>query len=302
MAAFRGVWPILYAFFDANERLDRAAMRAQVEACIRGGAHGIAVLGLVTEFHKLTLLERRTIIDWALEDVAGRVPVAVTVNEAGVAAALEVCRAAEVAGAAWLILQPPQMAGMNEAALVRFMGALAEGVSIPCGPQNNPAMMDVALSASALRTLNRAHPQFRMMKGEGPILYVKRLIEETEGAFAIFNGLAGLELTDTHRIGCAGMIPAPDVADVQARIWNLMDAGDEEAAEALHRSVLPLATFMMMPRTAEHFAAYGKPFFAKRAGIAPPHGRRPCVEPHPLGAEILERLGRGLPSLKVGGG
>ena len=50
-------------------------------------------------------------------------------------------------------------------------------------------------------------------------------------------------------------------------------------------------------RTAEHFAAYGKPFFAKRAGIAPPHGRRPCVEPHPLGAAILERLGKGLPSL-----
>lgn len=297
MTGFRGVWPILYAFFDGQEHLDRAAMRAQVDACIRGGGHGIAVLGLVTEFHKLTLAERRTVIDWVLEDVAGRVPVAVTVNEAGVAAALEVARAAEAAGAAWLILQPPQMAGMNEAALVRFMGALAEGVSLPCGPQNNPSMMDVALSAGALRTLNRAHPHFRMMKGEGPILYVKRLIEETDGAFSIFNGLAGLELTDTHRIGCAGMIPAPDVADVQARIWDLMDAGDEEGAEALHRSVLPLATFMMMPRTAEHFAAYGKPFFAKRAGIAPPHGRRPCVEPHPLGVEILERLGKGLPSL-----
>lgn len=293
----KGVWPILYAFFDEHERLDRAAMRAQVEACIRGGAHGIAVLGLVTEFHKLTLVERRTIIDWVLEDVAGRLPVAVTVNEAGVAAAREVARAAEAAGAAWLILQPPQIAGMNETALVRFMGALAEAVSIPCGPQNNPSMMDVALSAGALMTLHRAHPHFRMMKGEGPILYVKRLIEETEGVFSVFNGLAGLELTDTFRIGCAGMIPAPDVADVQARIWDLMAAGEEDAAESLHRSVLPIATFMMMPRTAEHFAAYGKPFFAKRAGIAPPHGRRPCVDPHPLGAEILERLGRRLPSL-----
>jgi 4-hydroxy-tetrahydrodipicolinate synthase len=293
----KGVWPILYAFFDEHERLDRTAMRAQVEACIRSGAHGIAVLGLVTEFHKLTLVERRTVIDWVMEDVAGRLPVAVTVNEAGVAAALEVARAAQAAGAAWLILQPPQIPGMTEAALVRFMGALAEGVSIPCGPQNNPSMMDVALSTGALRTLNRQHPHFRMMKGEGPILYVQRLIEETEGAFAVFNGLAGLELTDTHRIGCAGMIPAPDVADVQARVWDLMEAGDEAGAEALHRSVLPIATFMMMPRTAEHFAAYGKPFFARRAGIAAVHQRRPCVDPHPLGAAILERLGRGLPSL-----
>lgn len=294
---FRGVWPILYAFFDRHERLDRAAMRQQVEACIRGGAHGIALLGLVTEFHKLTLIERRTLIDWVMEDVAGRLPVAVTVNEAGVAAALEVARAAEAAGAAWLILQPPQIPGMTEAALVRFMGALAEGVSLPCGPQNNPSMMDVALSAAALRTLHRAHPHFRMMKGEGPILYVRRLIEETEGAFSIFNGLAGLELPDTHRIGCAGMIPAPDVADVQARIWDLMERGEHDQAEALHRFVLPIATFMMMPRTAEHFAAYGKPFFARRAGMGVPHQRRPCVEPHALGAAILDRLGRGLPAL-----
>ena len=111
------------------------------------------------------------------------------------------------------------------------------------------------------------------------------------------NGLAGLELPDTHRIGCAGMIPAPDVADVQARIWDLMERGEHDQAEALHRFVLPIATFMMMPRTAEHFAAYGKPFFARRAGMAAPHQRRPCVEPHPLGASILDRLGRGLPAL-----
>ena len=35
---FRGIYPILYAFFDASDRLDRAAMRRQVEACVRHGA------------------------------------------------------------------------------------------------------------------------------------------------------------------------------------------------------------------------------------------------------------------------
>ena len=56
---FRGVYPILYAFFGADGRLDRAAMRRQVEACIRGGAHGIAALGLATEVNKLTDSEKR---------------------------------------------------------------------------------------------------------------------------------------------------------------------------------------------------------------------------------------------------
>ncbi|MCP3724373.1 hypothetical protein M3I53_14750 [Paraburkholderia sp. CNPSo 3272] len=42
--AIAGIYPILYAFFDRDNRLDRAAMRRQVEAAVRGGAPGIAVL------------------------------------------------------------------------------------------------------------------------------------------------------------------------------------------------------------------------------------------------------------------
>ena len=76
---FQGVWPILYAFFDETGALDRAAMRMQVDACVRGGAHGIAVMGLATEVGKLDVRERRQIIDWVAEDLNGRLPLAVTV-------------------------------------------------------------------------------------------------------------------------------------------------------------------------------------------------------------------------------
>ena len=31
----RGIWPMLYAFFDDADALDRPAMRRQVEACVR---------------------------------------------------------------------------------------------------------------------------------------------------------------------------------------------------------------------------------------------------------------------------
>ena len=48
---FSGVYPILYAFYDASGRLDDGLMRLQVDKCIEAGAHGIAVLGLVTPGH-----------------------------------------------------------------------------------------------------------------------------------------------------------------------------------------------------------------------------------------------------------
>ena len=69
----KGIYPILYAFYD------REAMRRQVHACIDAGAHGIAVLGLITEVGRLDVAERETVIAWAAEDIADRVPLAVTI-------------------------------------------------------------------------------------------------------------------------------------------------------------------------------------------------------------------------------
>ena len=294
---FRGIYPILYTYFDAEQRLDRTAMRMQVEACIRGGAHGIAMLGFVGEFYKLTLSERRTLIEWVCEDVAGRVPVAVTVNEASVAGQVEIARAAEAAGAAWLILQPAQIKGLSEAAHLRFLGAVADRTSLPVGVQNNPASMDVALSPAGLVALARNHANCCLMKGEGPILYVKRLVEETGGAYDIFNGQAGLELPNTLRAGCVGLVPSPDAFDVQVKVWALLEAGRQAEAEALHRTILPLYNFMMMPGSSEHYCWYGKALFARRAGIPVVHQRQPAITPDAFGERIVAEYAGGLPSL-----
>ena len=52
-ASFHGVYPILYAFFDADGKPLRDGIVAQVEAAVRHGAHGVAVLGIATETNKL---------------------------------------------------------------------------------------------------------------------------------------------------------------------------------------------------------------------------------------------------------
>jgi dihydrodipicolinate synthase/N-acetylneuraminate lyase len=67
---------MLYAFFDERDALDRRAFRQQVEAVVASGAHGIAVLGA------LSPAERRTLVDRAVEDVAGRAPLMATIDRA----------------------------------------------------------------------------------------------------------------------------------------------------------------------------------------------------------------------------
>jgi 4-hydroxy-tetrahydrodipicolinate synthase len=299
---FHGIYPILYAYFTEAGTLDRRAMDLQVQACLAHGAHGIAILGLATEVGKLDLRERRQLVDWVGEAVGGRVPYAVTVGEPSVPGQVEFVRAAVAAGARWVILQPPAVAGVGEAEYVRFFGAVAERSEVPVAIQNAPGLMATSLSGAALRELSRQHPNVCLLKGEGPATYVRQLIEETEGRFDVFNGYGGLQLPNSLRAGCVGLIPAPDLFDPQVRVYELMRSGrpeDEAEAERLYRELLPLIVFMMT--SVEHLVCYGKRLLARRLGLGPVHSRAPALHPTAFGLECVERYAAGLGPLGPAG-
>jgi 2-keto-3-deoxy-L-arabinonate dehydratase len=295
---FHGIYPMLYTFFDAAGGLDRPAMRRQVDACIAAGAHGIAILGIVGEFNKMEVRERLAVLSCVAEDVGGRVPLAVTVPEPSVPGQIAFVRAAEAAGAAWVILQPPPVKGVPEPELVRFFGAVAEKASVPVAIQNNPVNLDVWLTNAGLKTLNRQHGNVWLLKGEGPVTAVQRTIEETEGAFDVFCGLAGKEMPMSLRIGCVGCVPAPDCIDRQVRLYDAMRLGTpagESEAERIHRDILPLLHFMT--HSPEHMLCYGKRFMARRLGLEAVHPRSPCILPTPFGTKVVDHYGADLADL-----
>ncbi len=292
MSDVHGIYPILYAFFDRHGRLDREAMRRQAEACVAMGAHGVAALGLATEVSKLSAAERHDVMAWLAEDVGGRLPIAITVFGSTPAEQIEYVRAASALGAAWVILQPPQGNPVGEPDLIRFFGKVMDASPIPVAIQNAPQYLGVGLSDEGLHTLCRNHANFTLLKGEGSALQIADTIQAVDGALGVLNGRGGLELTDNFRAGCVGLIPAPECADVQVRIYELMQAGDEAEAERLYAEILPLITFLM--QSVDQFLCYGKRLTARRLGLAKVHDREPCQRPTELGTAILDRLSRKL--------
>jgi dihydrodipicolinate synthase/N-acetylneuraminate lyase len=294
-SAFQGIYPILYAFFDREGRLDRAAMRRQVEACVRGRAHGIAALGLATEVAKLAPAERRQVMEWVLEDAAGRLPVAITVFGETPEVQAGFVKAAAVAGASWVILQPPPTRPISEAELLAFFGRVIDASPLPVAVQNAPQYIGVGLSDAGLLELRRRHANFALLKGEGSALEVARTIEGLRGEVAVFNGRGGLELPDCLRAGCAGLIPAPECFDIQVGIFEAMRRGDEAEADRLYRDILPLVVFVM--QSIDQFLCYGKRVAAWRLGLGEVFDRQPAQAPTPLGLAVARRLAAALPPL-----
>lgn len=288
--SFSGIYPMQYAFFDRTGALDRAAMRRQVEAAIAARAHGVAVLGLATEVDKLSATERRALVAWITADVAGRVPVAVTIAGATVEEQVDLAEHARACGAAWAILQPPPERGLPQAYYQRFFSHVIGKVGVPVAIQNAPEYIGVGLDDDALLALAREHANFILLKSEGPALTIRRTIEALDGRLRVFNGRGGLELPDNLRAGCAGMIPATDTFDLQVRIFDLMRSGraqDEERAEQIYREVLPAIVFVM--QSLDTLICYGKRLAALRLGLGEVYDRSPALTPSEFGLACVRR-------------
>lgn len=300
--AFHGVYPVLYAFHRRDGAIDPDAMRRQVEHCLSAGAHGLMVLGLITEVGKRTTAERHEIVSIVGGALARRRPFMVTVGEATQEAQRAFARQARANGADVIILQPPPAIEGGEAALLRFFGATADALDCPVAVQHNPFNLAVNLSVEGLVTLARNHPNVTVLKAEGTAVETAELFERTEGRLALFAGHGGIEFLTALRAGAAGLIPAPDQLAVQVRIYELFRQGSAEAlaeAERLHRDVLPLIVFMI--RSIGQALCYGKRFYARQIGLEVVGERPPFQAPTAFGLAEMERLLARYEALLAGG-
>lgn len=278
-----GVHPILYALFDAEGGLDRAAMRRQVEICIDQGAVGITTLGLATEVRHLTAEQRRQMVEWNTEDIAGRIPLGVTIFAPTPEEQIEAIDHAAATGAGWVILQPSATARDEQSLAAGFSQVLERSV-LPAALQNMPQFLGVGLSVGAITQLAENHANLVGVKQEVAATETAELVESVGDRLRVFSGRGGLELVDCVRAGVAGHIPAPEYADYLVEIWRLMAAGDEAAARDVYARILPLATFIL--QSLDSLTTYGKLLFCLRNGL-PFHPRADAPRPTPFGTRSL---------------
>jgi 2-keto-3-deoxy-L-arabinonate dehydratase len=291
-----GIYPILYAFFDRHNQLDRTAMRRQAETARRVQSPGVAILGLATEVNKLSRAEREQVIRWTADDCAGELPFAVTVTGSSVEAQKDLAHFAIGHGASWLILQPPPLvpgeAPKPEAFYFDFFADVMQGIPVPVGIQNAPEYLGVGLAPASLRALAKQCPNFRVLKGEGPSVTLAETILAVGDLMPVLNGRGGMELLDNLRAGCAGMIVAPDCFDWQQRIYRAFHDGDMDQANVLYGQILPAIVFVM--QSLDTLICYGKRIAAWRMGIDVVHERDVKLQPTRFGLEAARRFAEAL--------
>jgi len=231
----RGVFPILATCFTPDGAIDEASQVRLIEFCIDGGVHGLVTLANASEGHLLDDDERGRLLDLTLDRVAGRVPIVATVNHPSSEVATRSARAAADRGAAAVMTLPPFFGRWRAgpAEILRHYEALDAALDVPIVVQDH-ALADIALGVEFLVDLARRFERVSYLKLEaGNIVHKANALVNAAGSHlaGVFGGNSGVFLPEELAAGCCGTMPACYMPDVFRRTWDLIEAGETEAAQ-----------------------------------------------------------------------
>lgn len=230
-----GVIPITVTPFDAKGRVDEESIATLVEFEARCGVHGLNVLGIMGEAHKLGEAERRRVAEVFLKCAAGRLPVVVGTSHGGTGVVIELSQAAEAAGAAAVMVAPP--IGLKGAgAILAHYREVAAAVSVPIVVQDEPVTTGVLMPPDLLARIAAEVEGCRYVKLEEPPTPTKiTALRALPGGerLRIFGGMNAMYFFEELSRGAVGIMTGAAVPDVLVEIYQRFRAGDPAGAAAL---------------------------------------------------------------------
>lgn len=127
--------------FTRERRVDYDRYEKLTEFHLRNGAEALALPMHAGESVSLTDLERRSLLEFAIKRVRGRVPVIAHVSYGGTAIAAALARHAEETGASAIVATPPYYWTPPPAMLLEHFVQIGAAVRIPFFVYNSPEEM-----------------------------------------------------------------------------------------------------------------------------------------------------------------
>lgn len=246
-AQLSGVLTALATPFTADGRIDVDTLRRLVDRSIDGGVDGVVACGSTGEFAAMTGAERRLVVETAVDQAAGRVPVIAQTGAVSTAEAIELSRHAQDAGASVLMVVTPYYEPLSLEETERYLRAVAGAVDIPIMLYNLPGATGVNLAPEIVGKLAGEIDNIRYIKDtSGDMAQVCKLVHHYGDVISTFVGSDDLLLASIAEgaagvmAGTANVIPAELVS-----IHRALVAGELQRARDEWAQVYPLVDAMM---------------------------------------------------------
>ena len=275
----RGVFPIAPTPFHEDGRVDHASVDRMTDFYVEAGATGLTVLGVMGEAPKLDGAEA---LDLAVRFIrrAPALPVVVGVSAPGFASMRALARAAMDAGAAGVMIAPPNTLRTDDQIVAYYAQAVeAVGGDVPVVVQDFPLTFGVVMAPGVIRRIVTDNPSVVMLKHEDwPGLEKISTLRAWERAgemrpISILCGNGGLFLDFESERGADGAMTGYAFPDMLVDVVRMAASGEREAAHDLFDAHLPLLRYEQQPSVG---LAVRKYVMARRGIIASDAQRKPA--------------------------
>jgi 4-hydroxy-tetrahydrodipicolinate synthase len=188
---FRGSFTALVTPFR-NGSLDESAFRQLVDWQVAEGTNGLVSAGTTGESPTLSHEEHRLVVEWCVDQSAGRVPVIAGTGSNSTAEAIALSIQAEKAGADAVLVVTPYYSKPTQQGLYQHFKAINAAVSLPIIIYNIPGRSVVDLSVDTMQRLFELENIAGVKDATGN---VARVCEQRLAMGSGFNQLSGDDAT-----------------------------------------------------------------------------------------------------------
>lgn len=241
--SWQGVFPAVTTQLHEDQSLDLKAQAEHLEVLIDSGIHGLILCGSLGENQTLAPDEKRAVVKHAIEVAAGRVPVLSGVAEMSTAAASQYVQDMEALGADGVMVLPAMVYKADPRETMAHFRTVAAATKLPIIVYNNPVGYAVDITPSMFAQLSDVTNLVAIKESSADTTRITELYNACGDRYALFGGVDTL-IPECVLMGATGWIAGVGLAfpKENARMWELMQAGEWEKARELWRWFLPLMT------------------------------------------------------------
>ncbi len=236
-----GVIPARTTKFTSDDKLDLPLFKKNLDAQIAAGVSGIIVGGTLGEASTLATAEKETLIKFAVEQCAGRIPVILNIAEGATYAALEQAAYAKQWGAKGLMALPPMRYKTDHRETVTYFKTIADSTDLPIMIYNNPVDYKTDVTLDMFAELVQCKNIEAVKESTRDVTNVTRLKNRFGNRLKILCGVDTLSVEELL-LGADGLVaglvcafPAETVV-----LYKLVKAGRIDEAIAIYRWFMPL--------------------------------------------------------------
>ena len=239
-----GLYTAMITPFEKDGSLDKEGFIKNIHFQIEQGVDGLLILGTTAETPTLSFEEKETLIEIAVKEINGNIPLMVGTGSNSTKKTIELTKRAKELGANSALIVTPYYNKPTQQGILKHFEAITQSTKIPIVIYNIPSRTGTNIETKTLKKLSEFDYIIAVKEASGSISQIQNIISEISFSNPYFSFLSGDDALTLPMIALGGNGVISVISNlIPKQMKELVSAclqQDFEHAKKLHYRLLPL--------------------------------------------------------------